>query len=63
MKLDKRDQSSMRKAIGEMFESPQYRNKARSFAQKYASFDSMQSVERAAEKIASVMTGGRMQVH
>jgi hypothetical protein len=48
----------MRNAIGEMLESQEYRVKARSFAQKYASFDSRQSVKRAVEKI--VRAGGEM---
>ena len=57
-----RDQASMGNAIVEMLESQQYRNQARVFAQKYASFDSTQSVESAAEKIVRV-AGGKMCVH
>lgn len=53
----KRDGASMRNAIGEMRESHQYRNQAHVFAKKYASFDSSQSVVRAAEKIVRVARG------
>ena len=49
-----RDRSTIASAIGEVLNSTQYQIKARAFAQKYASYDSSESVKSAAHSVLCV---------